>query len=122
MHEYAEQPVAAKEARVVEEIVIKKTVAEHVERISDKVRSTEIDLDEPSESSFRRHFEGLGLRGERYEDYAPAYRLGYDLRGDERLKGSRWEEVEPRVRQSWESKHPNTWEKFKDSVRHAFSG
>jgi uncharacterized protein (TIGR02271 family) len=122
MHEYAEQPIIAKEARIVEEVVIHKTVREHVERIADKIRNTELEFERPFDASmYRKHFEGLGLRGERFEDYAPAYRLGHELRGDARLKGSRWEDVEPGVRQSWESRNPGTWEKFKETIRHAWT-
>jgi len=44
MREVAEQPLAAKEARVVEEVVIHKTVKERTEHFADKVRSTEVDF------------------------------------------------------------------------------
>jgi hypothetical protein len=122
MREYAEEPVSVKEARVVEEVILHKTVKEHIERIEDRVRSTEVEFDRPYDAStFRKHFDTLGLKGARFEEYSPAYRLGYDLRRDPRMKGARWEDIEPRVRENWEAKSPGTWERFKESIKHAFS-
>jgi uncharacterized protein (TIGR02271 family) len=46
MTERAEEAVVAKEARVNEEVVIRKTAEEHVENIDDTVRHTEVDVDE----------------------------------------------------------------------------
>ncbi len=44
--EMAEEAVVAKEARVAEELVIKKTAEQHTETIQDTVRRTEVDVDE----------------------------------------------------------------------------
>jgi uncharacterized protein (TIGR02271 family) len=46
MTEKAEEAVVAKEARVREELVVKKTAEQHVEQIDDTVRRTELDVDE----------------------------------------------------------------------------
>jgi uncharacterized protein (TIGR02271 family) len=46
MTETAEEAVVAKEARVREELVVKKTAEEHFENIDDTVRRTEVDVDE----------------------------------------------------------------------------
>jgi stress response protein YsnF len=46
MTETAEEAVVAKEARVKEELVVRKTAEEHVENIDDTVRRTEVDIDE----------------------------------------------------------------------------
>jgi uncharacterized protein (TIGR02271 family) len=45
MTETAEEAVVAKEARVKEEVVVRKTAEEHVEQIDDTVRRTEVDVD-----------------------------------------------------------------------------
>ncbi len=45
LKEYAEVPVVAKEARVVEEVVIGKEVAERTETIKDTVRKTEVEVE-----------------------------------------------------------------------------
>jgi uncharacterized protein (TIGR02271 family) len=44
--ETAEEAVVAKEARVKEELVVRKTAEEHVETIDDTVRRTEVEVDE----------------------------------------------------------------------------
>ena len=46
MTETAEEAVVGKEARVREELVVKKTAEERVEQIDDTVRRTEVDVDE----------------------------------------------------------------------------
>ncbi|HEV2569055.1 YsnF/AvaK domain-containing protein [Sphingomonas sp.] len=51
MTEHAEEAVVSKEARVQEELVIRKTAEEHVENIDDTVRHTEVDVDK-SNSAF----------------------------------------------------------------------
>jgi uncharacterized protein (TIGR02271 family) len=45
MTERAEEAVVSKEARVQEELVVRKTSEEHVEQIDDTVRHTEVDVD-----------------------------------------------------------------------------
>jgi hypothetical protein len=74
---------------------------------------------EEREGLFREHFRQLGPTGGTYEQYSPAYRYGYALRhriGDQ----GEWSEVEPHAKSEWESHNPNTWERFKASVRHAW--
>jgi uncharacterized protein (TIGR02271 family) len=44
--EHREEAVVAKEARVREEVVLKKTAAERVEKVDDTVRKTEIDIED----------------------------------------------------------------------------
>ena len=46
MTEKSEESVVAKEARVKEEVVVRKTAEEHVENVDDTVRRTEVDVDE----------------------------------------------------------------------------
>ena len=53
--EHHEEAVVSKEARVVEEIGLRKTAGEHEETISDTVRKTEVEIeDERGESAFRK--------------------------------------------------------------------
>ena len=56
MSETDEEAVVAKEARVREELVVRKEVDQHVEQISDTVRHTEVDVEElsPSDGDSRR--------------------------------------------------------------------
>lgn len=44
MTQHAEEPVVTKQARVVEEVIVRKDVNERVERIDDTVRHTEVDV------------------------------------------------------------------------------
>lgn len=49
--EMAEVPIVSKEARVVEEVVVGKTVTEHQETVRDTVKRTEVDVDEVNQTS-----------------------------------------------------------------------
>lgn len=61
MTETAEEAVVAKEAKVREELVVRKTAEEHVERIDDTVRRTEVEVDEGGRSQGDRSaFGGFG--------------------------------------------------------------
>ena len=72
------------------------------------------------DKDYRTHWQQTyGTSGERYEDYDSAYRYGSSLADNDRYKNSQWDEVEPQVRQDWESRHPGSaWEKVKDAVRY----
>jgi uncharacterized protein (TIGR02271 family) len=53
MRETTERPVVGKEARIKEEVVVKKTADERTERIQDTVRNTKVDVDEDTSESDR---------------------------------------------------------------------
>jgi uncharacterized protein (TIGR02271 family) len=64
MRETAEEAVVAKEAKVREELVVKKTAEEHVENIDETVRRTEVDVEEGlSQSGDRSAFFDSGQSG-----------------------------------------------------------
>jgi uncharacterized protein (TIGR02271 family) len=129
-----EQPVVAKEARVVEEVVINKDVREHTETVRDTVRRTEVGVEPlgqesaPStrdfsayEREFRSHYNtALARRGAPYDRWAPAYRYGYDVATDPRYRDRDWTAIEADARRDWEGRHQGTWEEFKDTIRHAW--
>jgi hypothetical protein len=75
-----------------------------------------------SDSDFRRHWQSTyGASGGKYDEYEPAYRYGSTLAGNERWRGSKWSDMEAKVRSDWESKNEKgTWEKFKDSIRYGW--
>lgn len=58
VRETAEEAVVGKEARVVEEVVVRKTADTHVENVSDTVRRTEVEVDEGGHST-----SGVGVGG-----------------------------------------------------------
>jgi uncharacterized protein (TIGR02271 family) len=129
IEETAEEVVVAKEARVVEEVIVSTDVEERVEPIRDRVRHTEIDVErtegglersggpEADEAEFRRHWtETSRDRGLSYEQSRPAYRFGHELGGD----GRDWSTIEPEARRQWEETSPGTWEHVMDAVRYAW--
>ncbi len=63
MTETAEEAVVAKEARVAEEVVVRKTAEEHVEQIDDTVRRTEVDVQEGGADRSAFGFQGDGDMG-----------------------------------------------------------
>ena len=107
MTETAEEPVVNKRARVVEEVVVHKDVTEHTETVRGTVRHTDVDVQREPETAtetrrvtapqdfatydpmFRKHYAtAFAGRGAAYTEYEPAYRYGYELRTNERYRGS----------------------------------
>ena len=121
MIEMADEPVVSKQARVVEEVIVRKHVEDRTATITDQVRSTEIEFGklrtfEPED--YRKHFDGQRLGGA-FDSYMPAYQFGHELH---RYKASdRWSDIEPYARDRWEGDNPGTWEKFRESIRHAWT-
>jgi uncharacterized protein (TIGR02271 family) len=133
IEETAEEVVVAKEARVVEEVVVNKDVDERVEDVRDRVRRTEIDVErtqggteragasQGDDADFRRHWTETGRpRGLSYEQSEGAYRFGLELAGDAPGDGRDWSAVEPEARRRWEERNPGTWGRFMDSIRYAW--
>jgi uncharacterized protein (TIGR02271 family) len=135
VRETQEEAVVAKDARVVEEIHVRKNVDEHTEKVRDTVRRTEVEVEqlgntgrstmsgtgfETYDPDFRTHyqtsFSGIG----NYDRFQPAYRYGYTLATDNRYKGRNWSEVEPEARKAWNSQNQNSWEDFKDAVQYSW--
>ncbi len=135
VQEFAEEPVVAKEARVVEEVRVNKQAAERTETVRDSVRHTEVKVEnlKPGEAGagqqvfsdddFRQYFtKNYGTTGANYEDYAPAYRYGYDMASDPRYQGKDFSQVESDLRSDYGRRYPNsTWDKMKDSVRYGWN-
>jgi uncharacterized protein (TIGR02271 family) len=129
-----EEPVVSKQARVVEEVIIGKEAHEHTERVRETVRRTEVEVEQPKtqatpgasglaedEAEYHRHFTTtFAHRGSAYEQYVPAYRYGAELAADPRYQNKEWVAIEPEVRRSWEARHPDSWERFKDALRYAW--
>ena len=132
VRETAEEPVVAKTARVVEEVKVGKEVTERTETVSDTVRRTDVEVEQLgaqagtgstiSDDEYRQHWQGAyGSSGERYEDYASAYRYGAHLANQQKYQGYRWEELEPQVRTDWEATHAGSpWERTKQAVRYGW--
>lgn len=126
-----ERPVVTKQARVIEEILLKKDVEHRTETIKDTVRRTEADVQrvgtQDADYGYREHYDrelsGRAANddyGSDYDAYKPAYAFGGGLRTDRRFQGESWDEVEPNARSAWEERNPGTWERMKMAVRHAW--
>jgi len=133
--ETAEEAVVAKQARVIEEVVIGKDATERTETVRDSVRRTDVDVEQIEgqtrttgstdfatyDTDFRSYYDStLANKGYTYEQYSPVFRYGYGLANDSRYRNKSWNDIESSARTDWEAKNPGTWEDFKDSVRYAW--
>ena len=132
--ETVEEPVVSKRARVVEEVVIGKEVNERTETVRDSVMRSEVHVEDSRgergttgtsdyDTDFRRDFQSRygSDNSLRYEDYAPAYRYGYEMASDPRYGGRRFEEVGEDLRKDYIRRYPNsTWERMKNSIQYGW--
>jgi stress response protein YsnF len=133
--ETREEPVVAKQARVVEEVAVRKDVGERTETVRDTARRTDVEVEqagaergtgpggfETHAPDFRTHFRTtFGNRpGVTYEKYEPAYRYGSTLATDTRYAGKEWTAFESEARRDWEARNQGAWEDVKDAVRYAW--
>lgn len=117
---FTEQPVVSKEARIVEEVVIAKKKGERTQKVRDKVRRTEVDvqeLDKDYRQDFEKRFSGQGYT---YDQSRAAYEYGRQLAEYPDYRDRDWSEVEPEARRLFEEKNPGLWDRFKDAIQHAF--
>ena len=128
-----EEAVVSKEARVTGEVVVDKDVEERTETVREKVRRTEVDVDETGgrttsgraytdyDDDFRTHHKSA-FGGKDYATYEPAYQYGYESANDTRYRDRSFKEVETDLRGDYEKRHgKGTFDKVKDAVSHAFN-
>jgi uncharacterized protein (TIGR02271 family) len=99
--ETVEQPVVAKQARVVEEVNVRKDVNQRTETVRDTVRRTDVQVEQIDTDP----------------KFAPARDFATRFFSDNRYKGRSWDEVEPDARRSFEQTHPGKWNEFRDAIR-----
>lgn len=99
--ETVEQPVVAKQARVVEEVNVRKDVNQRTETVRDTVRRTDVQVEQIDTDP----------------QFAPARDFATRFFADNRYKGRNWDEVEPDARRSFEQTHPGKWNEFRDAIR-----
>jgi len=103
--ETAEEAVVAKNARVVEEVVVSKDATQRTETVRDTVRRTDVDVQ----------------RTEGDARFRPAYEFADELSADARFRGRTFDEVEPEIRRSYEQRNPSSrWDDVRDAVRSRF--
>ena len=126
MTEIDEEAVVNIRARVIEEVVIGKEVAEKIETIHQTLRRTDVEIEEVPgarrfddyASDFRTYYtQRLAKSGLGYEKYSPAFRFGHGLATTEPFRSQPWETIEPDVQRLWEEKNPGSWAQLKDAVR-----
>jgi uncharacterized protein (TIGR02271 family) len=128
LRETAEEAVVQKSARVVEEVVVGKEVSQRQQQIKDTVRHTEVDVQpltgatSDDDTYYRNDWQTNYARlGGTYDDYAPAYRYGNEMRRDARYQGRNWDDVESDLRSDWDTRYgssgASTWERMKAAVR-----
>ncbi len=116
IRESREEPVVSKEARVKEEVVIGKEASERTETIRDKVRRTDVEVEN---EEFDRYYNSLKEKEKGdYAIYRDAYDYGGELFGDARYSGKGWHDVEADLRRDWERRHPGTWDRYKNTIKH----
>jgi len=126
LRERAEEAVVQKSARVVEEVVVGKEATQRQENISDTVRHTEVQIEnlgaQDNDAYFRNDWQSnYSSLGGSYDDYAPAYQYGSQMRADSRYQGRNWDDIESDLRSDWDTRYGasggSTWEKMKAAVR-----
>ena len=78
--------------------------------------------DDDDDNYYRSHYNSTyGTAGGSYDDYAPAYSYGSQMRSDSRYANRQWDEVENDLRTDWETRNAgrtgSTWENMKAAVR-----
>ncbi|MDB4933125.1 MAG: uncharacterized protein JWP87_97 [Labilithrix sp.] len=116
----AEEAVVEKTAKIVEEVVVTKDVDTRTETIRETVRRTDVEVEAiPYDAAaYRDHHGSNYAEAGGFDEYEPAYRYGHEMRGTS--DAADWSTVESDARTDWEKKRPNTWERFKGAIRHAF--
>jgi len=130
VRESAEEAIVQKSARVVEEVVVGKKVSQRQQQVQDTVRHTEVEVQPlqgtgtnlDDDTYYRNDWQtNYASQGGTYDDYAPAYRYGYDMRRDPRYQGRDWDAVESDLRSDWDTRYgssgASTWERMKAAVR-----
>lgn len=135
MRETSEEAVVQKSARVVEEVMVNKEVTQREQQIHDTVRHTEVEIEQLGANAssnmmgdddyYRNHFTSTyGSSGGSYDTYQPAYSYGTQMRQSEMYRNRPWDDVEPELRSSWETRNGgstgSTWESMKAAVRHGW--
>ena len=134
LRESAEEAVVSKRARVIEEVVLSKQGRDKTQTVRDKVRKTDVKVDEidtpavvtdegfeTHRPKFEKHFKSnYGKTGVTLEEFTPAYRFGHALATDAHYRSGDWATLEPEARKHWEAKNEGTWAEFKDAIHHAW--
>jgi uncharacterized protein (TIGR02271 family) len=129
--ETTEEPVVSKKARVREEVVIKKDATTRKKTIRDKVRRTDVEVEQKSgekvsddyTADFKRDFKSRYASeiGAAYKSYAPAYEYGYRMAGDKKYRGKSWDDIQDTLRTDYLRNNPTSkWDQVQGAVRYGW--
>ena len=102
VREVDEEAVVSKVARIVEEVVVSKEIAEKVQTIKETARRSDVEIEEVKAhrtfTDFDKDFHGyfemeLVKSGHKYDDYLPAFKFGYSLATSEHTHKHGWAEL-----------------------------
>jgi len=123
-----EEAVVSKEAVVTGEVVVNKEQTTERQQITDTVRRMEVEVDEnynQYRGGFQEHFNRTNTGGtSRFDDAEHNYRFGYASARDQRYAGRQFEDVEPDLRQDYETRAGSggdAWERLREQVREGWS-
>lgn len=86
----------------------------------------EVDVDtllvSPEESrDFEKHYSAaFGTQGRKYEEFEPAYAYGRHLAREYGNSSQAWRDLEAQAERNWETRHPGTWDTFRDAIHWSF--
>ncbi len=119
-----------KQTQVYGEVEVGKRQVTEQQRISETVRREEPVIEKTGNVSmgqtwtealpqWRSYWQSrYGTQGGRWEDVSPYYQWGYTQYNDPRYQGRSYSQIEPQLRSSWESQHPDTpWDKVKNFIQ-----
>ncbi len=136
---HEERVEVEKQPVVYEQVEIGRREVQDTERVAADLRREEARIERQGEVNvrgwdeiapeFRQSWQTrYGTRGGSWEEYAPAYRYGYEMAADPRYRDRDWTTVEPELRRdyrAWAERHSyrydeNAWDRFKDSIRESW--
>lgn len=129
--ETSEKAVVSKEAKVVEEVNVRKDVGQRTETVRDTVRKTDVDVEKLSGE--RPGTAALGATGGATAGSGHAGETAYagaqgrefdatifvsEMNRDRRYQGKEWEACETDYRRAYEQRYPQSrWDQVKDKVK-----
>jgi uncharacterized protein (TIGR02271 family) len=124
-----EEAIVEKQIYVTGEVEIDKTERVERQEVRDTVRREHVDIDENYQRlrpEFQRNYEqSAKTQGwkQSFEEREAPYRYGVEAGYDERYSGRNFEDVEPMLRQDFETRYRGSdgWEQLREQVRHAYN-
>jgi hypothetical protein len=76
------------------------------------------------DEDFRKFYNSLSLsdkeKGDNFDEYWSAYSYSRNKAHERSYEGKHWSDVEEDLHKDWERKHPGSWTRLKESIRHGW--